>query len=68
MQHTIEIGGMTCGHCQGAVRAALASLDGVTVEAVRIGQARVTFDESSVTPEAIAEAVRDAGYDVLGTR
>ena len=33
---TLEIDGMTCGHCVAAVRKALQSLDGVEVEQVAI--------------------------------
>lgn len=65
---TLEIGGMTCGHCLRAVKDALSELPGVTLNEVRLGKAVVTYDESSVKPESIAEAVRDAGYDVLATK
>lgn len=63
-RQTIEIGGMSCGHCVMAVRNALSSVDGVTVEEVRVGTAKVSFDEAAVSPELVADAVRDAGYDV----
>lgn len=65
---TLEIGGMTCGHCLRSVKDALGELPGVTLEEVRIGKAVVSFDETTVKPETIAEAVRDAGYEVLATR
>lgn len=65
---TLEIGGMTCGHCLRAVKDALSEMPGVTLDEVRIGKATVTFDETQVTSEAIADAVRDAGYDVLATK
>ncbi len=64
---TLEIGGMTCGHCLRMVKQALEEVPGVTLDDVRIGKATVTFDEAQVRAEAIAEAVRDAGYDVLAT-
>lgn len=63
----LTIGGMTCGHCLMAVKNALAELDGVTTKDVRIGRAVVSYDESAVKPERIADAIRDAGYDVLDT-
>ena len=65
---TLEIGGMTCGHCLRAVKDALSEMPGVTLDEVRIGKAVVTFDEAAVKPDAIAEAVRDAGYDVLSVK
>lgn len=65
---TIEIGGMTCGHCLRMVQQALSSLDGVKLDDLRIGKAVVTFDETKLSSDAVAEAVRDAGYEVLGTK
>lgn len=65
---TMEIGGMTCGHCLRMVQQALGALDGARLDELRIGKATVTFDESQLSAEAIAEAVRDAGYDVLATK
>jgi copper chaperone CopZ len=67
-QQTIDIGGMTCGHCLKRVRAALAALPGVTIDTMRVGQATVSFDESTIDGDAIARAIADAGYDVLQTR
>jgi len=64
-QQTIEIAGMTCHHCVMTVRNVLSHVEGVTVNEVRIGEAKVSFDESAVQPEVVADAVRDAGYDVV---
>jgi len=47
------------------VQQALNSIEGVTLNELRIGKAVVTFDEATVSSEAVAEAVRDAGYEVL---
>ena len=66
-KQTLEIGGMTCGHCLRSVQQALNSLEGVTLDELRIGRAQVTFDEAKVSADAVAEAVRDAGYEVLAT-
>jgi len=62
---TMEIGGMTCGHCLMAVRNALEGMAGVQVDEVRIGKAVVRFDEGAVKPEDVDEAIRDVGYDVV---
>ncbi len=67
-KQTIEIGGMTCGHCLRQVQAALTSLPGVTIDAMRVGQATVTFDETTTDAGTIAKAIEDAGYAVLQTR
>ena len=58
----LEIEGMSCGHCVAAVSEALGSLDGVNVEAVRIGSASVEYEPGVVSPAEIVLAVEDAGY------
>jgi Cu+-exporting ATPase len=58
----LEIRGMTCGHCVGAVERALAAVPGAHVHDVAIGRARLTLDAGTPADAAIA-AVRDAGYD-----
>lgn len=59
---TVSINGMGCGHCIEAVRRELTSLPGVTVESVTIGEARVSYDEKSVSRHDIEGAIRGAGY------
>lgn len=58
----LSISGMTCGHCVGAVRTALNDLPGVAVDHVRIGHASLRFEPETVSPAAVIEALRDAGY------
>jgi copper chaperone len=60
---TLAIGGMSCTHCVRAVHTALADLPGTHIERVDVGSATVRYDPAQTTPAAIAEAVRDAGYD-----
>ena len=62
-QQKLEVSGMSCGHCVGAVRQALAAVPGVKVEDVRIGSASVSFDESTTTVGDLVDAVSDAGYE-----
>jgi len=59
----LSINGMSCGHCLNAVRRALSDTPGVTVDSVRIGRADVQYDPAVTTPDKIAAAVTDAGYD-----
>jgi copper chaperone len=59
---TLQIDGMSCGHCLNAVNRALATLPGVAPEWVQIGRASVRYDESVITPDAIRDAVAAAGY------
>ena len=63
MRHiTLHIDGMSCGHCLNAVSQALRQLPGVEVESVRMGRAELRYDDSVIQPEAITNAVTDAGY------
>lgn len=59
---TLQIEGMSCGHCLQAVRAALDGLPGVAVRTVRIGRADLDYDEGMTGPGPIAAAVEAAGY------
>jgi copper chaperone CopZ len=61
---TLRIDGMTCGHCVAAVRTALAGLDGVEVEDLRIGEARVAYDPARTSRDALVAAVEGEGYAV----
>ena len=63
---TINIEGMTCQHCVGRVKQALEALDGVQGVEVEIGSAKVSFDNSAVSKDEIADAVVKAGYTVVG--
>jgi copper ion binding protein len=62
-QLKLEVAGMSCGHCVGAVREALAAVPGVKVEDVRIGSASVSFDEAKASVGDLVDAVADAGYE-----
>jgi copper chaperone len=59
---TLHIEGMSCGHCLNAVNKALATLDGVDVESVKIGRAELRFDPARIDAARIAAAISDEGY------
>ena len=59
---TLYIEGMSCGHCLNAVNQALRAVPGVTIDAVRIGRADVSYDENTTRPSDLESAVADAGY------
>lgn len=63
---TLDVKGMTCGHCKMSVEGALENLDGVsTVEVdLNTGKVEVSYDESKVSLDNMKEAVEDQGYDV----
>ena len=62
-QKKLDVSGMTCGHCVGAVRDALGRLPGVKVESVSIGAVSVAFDETKTTVGDLVDAIADAGYE-----
>lgn len=64
---TLIIEGMTCQHCIRSIERALAKIDGVTVDAVDIGKATVTYDEAIVNTDRFAEAIGNAGYALVST-
>jgi copper chaperone CopZ len=59
-----DVTGMSCGGCERSLTRAVSQLPGVSaVDASHVDRtATVTYDENAVTPDAIAEAIRDAGY------
>ena len=61
---TLRISGMSCGHCVSHVQRALASLDGVTVDSVSIGEAHVHLDPARRTAADLTRAIEGAGYKV----
>lgn len=65
---TIRVDGMTCGGCENSVKSALERLDGVQVleASHQEGTVEVLFDPERVDRMALADAVEEAGYDVVG--
>lgn len=59
----LTITGMSCGHCVARVTKALSAVDGLEVDAVRIGAAELRYDPERRSVDDILEAVRDAGYE-----
>lgn len=63
---TLQVDGMSCGHCKAAVEKALKGLAGVQGAEADIAAktVTVTYDPSRVSREALSVAVADAGYEV----
>lgn len=63
---TLNVTGMTCGGCENAVKRAVGQLQGVRSVSASYSDARVevTYDDESVTRDAIAEKIRKIGYEV----
>ena len=63
MQYQFEVKGMTCGHCENAVKKALMRLDPkATIEIVRT-ENKVTV-QSEQTRAALANVIAEEGYSV----
>lgn len=63
---TLEVQGMSCGHCVNAVEGSVGELAGVEQVKVNLADAKVevAFDEAQVSLEKIKEAIEDQGYEV----
>ncbi|NKJ50378.1 copper-transporting ATPase [Burkholderia sp. SG-MS1] len=60
----LDIGGMTCASCATRVEKALAKVPGVTRASVNLATERARVEgDASVDAEALANAVRKAGYE-----
>lgn len=66
MEVSLDVKGMSCAHCEKAVKDAVGNLAGVERVEVHLDQDKVdvTFDENQVQVETIKEAIEDQGYDV----
>jgi copper chaperone CopZ len=62
----MSVSGMTCGNCSRSVERKLSATPGVTKATVDLvnGSAIVDYDADVVKPEALANAVRQLGYEV----
>ncbi len=60
---TLQIEGMSCGHCVSRVEKALSKLEGVDVRNVAVGSAEMSYDPSRVSPDKILEAVDGLGFE-----
>jgi Cu+-exporting ATPase len=60
------IRGMTCGNCARTVERKLTSVPGVAKATVDLqgASASVAYDVDRVKPDALAQAVRQLGYEV----
>lgn len=64
---SIKIKGMSCQHCAMAVTKALSAVEGIKNVQVDLKTATATYEEEKpVDAQVIAQAVKKAGYDVVG--
>lgn len=55
---------MTCGHCVMHVKQALEDIDGLEIEDVQIGKAKVWYNDDKIA-KILSEKVEEAGYKVV---
>ena len=65
MKKTLLVEGMSCGHCEKAVKNALGELEGVKNVSVDLGNKKVEVEGDNLVDSKIKEAIEDAGYDVV---
>ena len=65
-EKTLNVAGMSCGHCKAAVEGELNELSGVerSNADVEKGTVEVSYDEATVTTEDLKGAIEEAGYTV----
>ncbi|WP_066290763.1 copper chaperone CopZ [Bacillus sp. FJAT-29937] len=63
---TLNVQGMSCGHCVKAIEGSVGQLEGINEVKVNLSEAQVevSFNESQVSLEKIKETIDDQGYDV----
>ncbi|MEC2074505.1 copper chaperone CopZ [Metabacillus fastidiosus] len=65
-QVTLNVQGMSCGHCINSIEGNVGKLNGVASVKVHLdkGKVDVTFDSTTVTLKEITDVIEDQGYDV----
>ena len=68
MEMTLEVNGMTCEHCEKAVKGALNELEGVHGVEVHLdsGKVNIAYDEAYVTKSMMKETIEAQGYEPVG--
>lgn len=61
---TLQVSGMSCGHCVNSVEKALYQLGAKGKVNLTEGSVFVEYEASSISVEAIKAAIEDQGYEV----
>lgn len=65
MENVLKVEGMMCNHCKARVEKACKAVSGVEAVEVDLQSKQVTFT-GNVSAEAVAKAITEAGYKVVG--
>lgn len=62
---TLSVEGMHCNHCKARVENAIKAVKGVKAVTVSLdtASAEIVYAEGKTTPEAVAEAVTETGFN-----
>lgn len=63
---TFLISGMSCGGCVNSLTRVLKSVPGIEPVKVEVGKASLRFEPDKVSDAAVKEAVKRAGFEVVG--
>ena len=65
-QVTLNVKGMSCGHCVKSIEGSVGALDGIEQVSVNLqeGLVNISFHQDKVTIEQIKETIDDQGFDV----
>lgn len=61
---TLSVPGMTCGHCEAAVKQEVGTVPGVDDVAVDLATKNVVVSGTNLDRDSIVAAIDEAGYDV----
>lgn len=63
---TLDVTGMSCGHCEHSVKTSVGALTGVNDVKVELktGKVTVEYDPAKVDIKTIQDTIEDQGYDV----
>jgi len=67
MQTTLNVKGMSCGHCVSSVKGALEQVKGIENVDIDLaaGKVDVTYDDAQVTVDDLKNTIENQGYDVV---
>lgn len=65
MRKTLLVEGMSCAHCEKAVKSALGELSEVKNVQVNLATKKVVVEGEGLVDDKLREAIDEAGYEVL---
>lgn len=63
---TFTVPGMSCGHCEAAVKGEVGKVAGVATVDVDLDTKLVTVSGDAIDRDAVVAAIDEAGYEVAG--